>query len=111
CGHATLAAALVLFDHENQSGNSIDFYSPRSGNLRVTRKEDLLTMNFPADTFSEVELSDELLTCFDIRPQQAFKGKTDYMLVFENEGQIREVQASLAAIAKLDARGAIITAP
>ena len=31
CGHATLAAAFVLFNHENHKEDLIHFYSPRSG--------------------------------------------------------------------------------
>lgn len=37
CGHATLASAYVLFNHENFSENTIRFYSHRSGELTVTR--------------------------------------------------------------------------
>src|ERR1044072_7930376 len=40
CGHATLAAAYVLFNHENHSGNTINFYSPRSGELPVRKDGD-----------------------------------------------------------------------
>ncbi len=38
CGHATLAAAFVLFYHENHSSNVIHFYSPKSGEL-IVRKD------------------------------------------------------------------------
>src|SRR5688572_20065524 len=51
CGHATLATAHVLFNHENHPGNEINFHSPRSGALKVNRSENLLTLNFPTDTF------------------------------------------------------------
>src|SRR4051812_41512979 len=37
CGHATLAAAFILFNCEGHAGNAINFYSPRSGNLNVSR--------------------------------------------------------------------------
>src|SRR5688572_9963513 len=44
CGHATLAAAYVLFNHENYTDSTIHFYSPRSGALTVTKKGELLTL-------------------------------------------------------------------
>jgi PhzF family phenazine biosynthesis protein len=31
CGHATLAAAFVLFNYENYQSDTIHFFSPRSG--------------------------------------------------------------------------------
>src|SRR5262245_39408711 len=42
CGHATLAAAFVLFNQLNYSGPSIQFHSPRSGLLAVEKKDDML---------------------------------------------------------------------
>lgn len=110
CGHATLAAAFVLFNHENHYEDSIRFYSPRSGILNVTRSGDLLTLDFPADIFTETALTQEVIDCFNIKPQSAFKGKTDYMLVFEKEEEIKNIIPALNNIAKLDGRGVIITA-
>lgn len=110
CGHATLAAAYVLFNHENYSNDVINFYSHRSGKLTVTKKNEWLTLNFPADVFEGIELFKELISGFDILPVMALKGKTDYVLVFENETQISNINADLQEIAKLKGRGVIITA-
>jgi PhzF family phenazine biosynthesis protein len=110
CGHATLAAAYVLFMHENHSGNIVHFYSRQSGELSVSRNGELLTLNFPSDIFEETKLSEELRAGFDIIPKLAFKGKTDYLLVFENEDEIRNVVPRFDIISKLDARGIIVTA-
>jgi PhzF family phenazine biosynthesis protein len=111
CGHATLAAAYVLFNHEGFQGDTIPFYSPRSGPLPVSRKGDLLTLNFPTDTYKQIELSEKITACFDTKPQQAYKGKTDYMLVFENEDAITNITPAFHVISKMEARGIIITAP
>lgn len=111
CGHATLSAAHVLFNHENFSGNEISFQSLRSGILKVTKNEDQLTLNFPADVYTEVELTKELMSGLNIEPLRAFKGKTDYMFVFENEGQIRRLKPDFTKLAKLGGRGIIVTAP
>ncbi|HEY9340893.1 MAG TPA: PhzF family phenazine biosynthesis isomerase, partial [Hanamia sp.] len=68
CGHATLAAAFVLFNHENHNGNIIHFHSLKSGILTVTREGEVLTLNFPTDELEPVALFDELIAGFDIRP-------------------------------------------
>ena len=111
CGHATLAAAYVLFYHEGFQGDTIRFYSPRSGPLTVSRRGDLLTLNFPTDTYKQIELFEKISACFDVKPQQAYKGKTDYMLVFENEDVIKNIKPAFHVISKIEARGIIITAP
>jgi PhzF family phenazine biosynthesis protein len=110
CGHATLAAAHVLFNHEGYAGNEISFHSHRSGALKVTKTGDLLTLNFPTDVYHEVALSDELTAGFNFKPVKAFQGKTDYMLVFEKEEQIRNMKPNLSVIARFGGRGVIITA-
>ncbi|MHC8950459.1 PhzF family phenazine biosynthesis protein [Sphingobacterium hungaricum] len=109
CGHATLASAFVLFNLENYQEEVIQFYSPRSGDLTVSKKEDMLTLNFPADYYKETALAESLLACFTAKPLVAYKGKTDYLVEFENEQLIRELKPNLTAIAKLDARGLIVT--
>lgn len=111
CGHATLAAAFVLFNHENYNGNIVHFYSPRSGVLTVAKKGEWLTLNFPTDRFEQVELSTELTDGFDIKPKSAFKGKTDYLLVFDKEDEIRKLTPAFDVISRLKGRGVIVTAP
>jgi PhzF family phenazine biosynthesis protein len=110
CGHATLATAHVLFQHENYANQEVVFDS-RSGYLKVHQSGDLLTLDFPRDTLTPVKLTEDLKTIFDIAPKLAFRGKTDYMLVYEKEAQIRQIKPYLAKIAQLPVRGVMITAP
>src|SRR5688572_28315703 len=98
CGHATLAAAHVLFNHENYKGEEIRFGS-RSGILSVTKNNGLLTLDFPEDIFHEVSLNDKLHASFNIQPVKAFKGKTDYMLIFESEEEVNNLIPDFESIA------------
>jgi PhzF family phenazine biosynthesis protein len=110
CGHATLATAFVLFNHEGYSKDTIQFVSPRSGILTVTKQGELLTLNFPTDSFEQVTLTEQLLNAFNLKPTAAFKGKTDYLLIFEGEEDIINIQPDFNEIEKLDSRGVIISA-
>jgi PhzF family phenazine biosynthesis protein len=110
CGHATLATAHVLFEHEGFSGERIVFAS-RSGDLAVDKREGLLHLNFPADNIRRVEITDAMRSWFDVAPMEAYKGRSDYMLVFEDAGIIERLVPDLAAIEKArEARGIIVTA-
>ena len=111
CGHATLAAAFVLFDKEGYEGDTINFHSPRGGPLTVSKNQNLLSLNFPADIIEPAHLTTDLKALFNQQPQEVFKGKTDYMFVFENETEIKNCKPDLAKVAGLDVRGIIITAP
>jgi len=110
CGHATLAAAFVLFNYENHSDNLIEFFSPRSGKLTVTKEADLLSLNFPVDVFEAIPLTSQITDGLNIKPLNAFKGKTDYMFLFNNEEEILNLDPDFEKLSKLQARGIIVTA-
>ena len=110
CGHATLAAAYVLVKFENFKGNSIPFYSPRSGNLPVSVNDDSFTLDFPGDEIHEIDLTEELIEATDKKPTTAFKGKSDLMLIFDNQSEIEIMKPNFQIIEKLKARGLIVTA-
>ncbi|MFN8285131.1 MAG: PhzF family phenazine biosynthesis isomerase [Chitinophagales bacterium] len=109
CGHATLATAHVMFNHEGFTGNKISFQS-RSGILSVEKSGDLLTLDFPVDEIAEIPLTAELGEGFNIKPIAALKGKTDHVLVFSSEADIRNLEPDFRTIAKLHGRGIIVTA-
>jgi PhzF family phenazine biosynthesis protein len=110
CGHATLAAAFILFHQGDHDGDLIHFHSHRSGALSVSRTADKLRLDFPADTLVPVELTKELLAGFSIQARLAFKGKTDYMFVFGEEDEIRDLKPDFSVISKWNVRGVIATA-
>ena len=49
--------------------------------LSVNRKDDLITLDFPTDIYEEVETPQVLIDAFGIKPIEAYKGKTDYLLI------------------------------
>lgn len=110
CGHATLAAAFVLFNYEHHQGEKILFSTRQSGLLDVTKEGEFLTLNFPADPLEAVEVTGEISACFNVKPVKAFRGRTDHLLVFENEAQIRGILADLNKIKAQFDRGVIVTA-
>lgn len=110
CGHATLASAFVIFNQLNFQGDKIHFFSPRSGDLMVSKDGEMIIMDFPTDTFGEITYQPSFDKCFNVRPNNVFKGKTDFMFVFDNEIQIKNMTPNLDEIKKLGGRGLIITA-
>jgi PhzF family phenazine biosynthesis protein len=109
CGHATLASAHVLFNHLNYSEEEILFES-RSGILRVKKKGKLLFLNFPASFINEVEMQEKIKESFSIAPQKCLKGKTDLMLIYNNEEDILNLKPNFQKILESDVRGIIVTA-
>lgn len=111
CGHATLASAHVLFNHADHPGDMIHFFSRHSGDLSVTRNGELLTLDFPSDTLKKIYAPREILDAMNLKPQEAFQGRTDYMLIYRNQQEIEQINPDMALLKKFKARGIIITAP
>lgn len=110
CGHATLATAHVLFRHLDIKENNIEFTS-KSGPLTVTREGEKLTLDFPADEMQSVDPPGDLVMAIGQMPVETFKGKTDYMLVYESQQEIENMEPDMGRLIRTDARGVIVTAP
>jgi PhzF family phenazine biosynthesis protein len=111
CGHATLATAFVLHTQEGFAGKLIPFHSIRSGHLPVTINQDhAYTLDFPLDQLTEISISESMRNATSLHPIKAYKGKSDLMLIFENQEEIEQLKPNLSVIEKLDARGLIVTA-
>lgn len=109
CGHATLASAYVYFNELGHKADSISFNS-RSGSLIVKRNGDELTLDFPKDDLNEIPLTADLTSAFSEKPIAAFRGKTDFMIIFSSENEIATMVPDLNKINALQARGVIVTA-
>ena len=109
CGHATLAAAHVLFRHYFPSADKLTF-STRSGNLSVARDAGRLAMDFPARPGKPIAITDTLVCALGIRPREAFLAR-DLLAIFDSEAQIRGLQPDFPRIASLDAFAVIVSAP
>lgn len=109
CGHATLAAAHVLFRHVRPSAGQLTF-STRSGNLTVTRDGELLSMDFPCRPGNPLEVTDTLVSTLGVCPRGAYLAR-DLLVIFDAESQIRDFQPDFGRIAALDVFAIIISAP
>ncbi|MDZ7716106.1 MAG: PhzF family phenazine biosynthesis protein [Balneolaceae bacterium] len=109
CGHATLATAHVLFSHLNYEKDEILFHS-NSGTLTVRQDGDLLKMNFPASFAKKVEPPKKLIEALGVEPEMVFRD-VDYMVILNNEQQVKKVDPNYFMLNDVKTRGVIVTAP
>ena len=109
CGHATLAAAFVIFEYLRYKKEEIAFES-RSGTLRVTREGKRLCLDFPAIKLERSGAPPQLIEGLGTQPLEVWNAM-DYMVVFASEDDVRELQPSFEPIAAVTKRGVIVTAP
>lgn len=110
CGHATLATAHVLFNELHYKEEMLSFNS-KSGRLNVRKVEDKLQLDFPADSMVETTADPVFKAALGFEPRAVYKGRTDYMLLFDSEEMIRAIKPDFKLLSESKARGVIVTAP
>ena len=114
CGHATLAAAHVIHTEldDLHTTSDIVFHTQRRGKLMATAKgREHYQLDFPALDLTVVpNVPAALLSGLSLKPRQVLVG-LDYVCVYDNEQQVRQVDTQDALLSTLDRRGVVITAP
>jgi PhzF family phenazine biosynthesis protein len=110
CGHATLAAAHVIFRHLGHTESQVRFRS-KSGDLTVARKGERLELDFPVLPGAAMNAPPKELTdALGARPGTVLGGR-DYVAVFEREEEVAAIRPDFDAVARLDVQGVVVTAP
>ncbi len=110
CGHATLVAAHVIFNHLGYSACKVTF-SSKSGPLHVRKEGEILYLNFPADTLQIVEPTADIINGLGARPIEIYRGRDDYLALFETEETIASLSPDMAILCKVQSRGVIVSGP
>lgn len=110
CGHATLATAHILFTEYHYNKNEIIFNTKYSGTIRVRKEGKFLTLNFPVDRITKAIPPKKLITGIGKKPIETYKGRTDYLVVYQNEKEVQTISPNFTVLSKLDVRGIIVTA-
>ncbi len=110
CGHATLATGYVLFNELGVEGDALRFDS-RSGPLAVLRENGRLALDFPAEAPASAEVPG-LAAALGRAPEAMLASPSgNAIAVYDSEAAVRALAPDFAAIAALDAKGVIATAP
>jgi PhzF family phenazine biosynthesis protein len=110
CGHATLAAAHVLFNHLGYEKHKICF-NTKSGDLLVTKKSNGLEMDFPVSSPKPVIAPDNLLLGLgrEIKPK-AISAAFDYIIELDDEAAVKTLSPNFELWKTIDLRGVVVTA-
>jgi PhzF family phenazine biosynthesis protein len=111
CGHATLAAAFVLFELLKYEKDTIIFYS-QSGPLKVHRDGAYIALDFPSWKPERVtEYPEELIKGLGITEYLGVYKNRDYIVELETEKDVLAVKPDFSMLNKIDVIGIIVTAP
>ncbi|HXN34806.1 MAG TPA: PhzF family phenazine biosynthesis protein [Opitutaceae bacterium] len=110
CGHATLAAAHVLFNELGQKESPFVF-DTRSGPLSAARRGAMIELDFPARPAVPSEPSPELLRGLGREPRETLKSERMWLCVYASAGDIAALSPDHGALAAASPGRIIVTAP
>lgn len=110
CGHATLASAAVVMERLQPARREVLFQS-LSGALTVRRSGSGYVLNFPARKPVPVALPAGLAAALGLDPVATLDDSFNFIAVLSDARSVRQLAPDLAAIALLERKGVVVTAP
>jgi predicted PhzF superfamily epimerase YddE/YHI9 len=116
CGHATLASAFVLFEQLEKNADNVKFKT-MSGMMNVTRKDDLLYLDFPSRPVTPCPMYQAFGGAFNVRPVAAYMA-ADFLLLLDSVEMLMDIRPDFSILKQIkteagldtDSFGIIITA-
>lgn len=109
CGHATLAAAAVLFSLHDFAEQEIRF-STRSGILKVKSDGDNYTLDFPLVNPLPISAPEGLLAALGLEGEAAeIWQASDIVVIIKDEERLEMLSPDYAALEKFATRGVVVT--
>src|SRR5262249_30094358 len=109
CGHATLASSAVVMERLEPGRRSVVFHS-KSGPLTVNRTGTGYVMSFPARPSEATAPPAGLAEALGTEPVEVMVNAFNYLALLESAKVLRDLAPDMAAIARQDRPGVIVTA-
>ena len=107
CGHATLATAFIL----GQQGKGASFrFQTRSGKLTATVAGELVSLDFPARSYTQIEAPVGLADAIGAEPVEVLQS-ADVIAVLADAATVAALKPDFARIKALPGGAVIVTAP
>lgn len=116
CGHATLAAAHVLWEANFAFGERIQFKS-RAGSLYAERRQEQggadtwIELDFPVKETHPVFCPPEVENALGAIALSCYRDQDVYILFLDSAAAVQEVRPNFEKIKQLDVRALVVTAP
>ena len=109
CGHATLASAHVLWSDGLLPPDAQARFHTRSGLLTADRRGEWIELDFPATPAEPAAAPAGLTAAVGVTPRFVGRSRFDYLLEVDGEEVVRGCKPNFDALARVDARGVIVT--
>ena len=109
CGHATLAAAHVLWEFVGLAAAREAKFHTKSGELTARRRGGWIDMDFPAEPAARSDAPPALVEALGVRPKFIGRNRLDYLVEVGSESALRNVEPDFRLLKNVTGRGVIVT--
>ncbi|SER32195.1 PhzF family phenazine biosynthesis protein [Microlunatus flavus] len=109
CGHATLAAGAVVLERL-EPGRSEVVFATASGPLTVRREGTAYAIDLPVRTVTPEPPSAALAAALGTTPVETATDGGNHLALLASADEVRALRPDLAAVARLDRSGVVVTA-
>lgn len=110
CGHATLAAAHVLWEEGRLRLDQPAQFETRSGRLTASREGEWIELDFPAEPVMSAEPPAGLADALGASATFVGRNRFDLLVEVESEAVLRGLAPDTGRLAAIPVRGVIVTA-
>ncbi len=111
CGHATLAAAHILWQTGRLARSAPARFFTRSGELGARRRGDWIELDFPSEPVEPCSEPAGLAEALGVPLRFVGRNRMDILTEVAGESALRSLDPDMAALARVETRGVIVTAP
>ena len=109
CGHATLAAAHILWEENYLTHEETAVFSTASGELRARYLKGWIELDFPAFTYFRVDSTQRISEILRENVLVVVESGENLLVELETEDQVKNLLPDIQAIGKLPYQGIIVT--
>ncbi len=110
CGHATLATAHVIWTTDMADQADTLRFMTRSGVLTARKEGPNIVLDFPAKVAEPQPAPAGLLEALGVEALHVASNRMDWLVEVADEATVRALKPDFVALAKVEARGVIVTA-
>ncbi len=109
CGHATLAAAQILYEYQYCDSSLEIRFESKSGSLIAKRKDNKIELNFPQLFVDKTDSNEILENAFGIKPAYVGKNDNRYLIEIGDYNKLLTIKPDFQMLKSLDLGRFIIT--
>lgn len=111
CGHGTLAASFVLFEHKMNTFSFLEFDSHQAGKIYVQQQNDVIVLNFPMKKLRPSQCTEVLKQGLNqSKILEVVDAEDRLLVVLQSPQHVKDMQPNIEILKKIHHSGIVITA-